>query len=87
MKEEAKNKKPYIEATNAIVGDNNTGNYQGQDFEVLPQSQPMTSPSQKATQSDNTEAKMSKAQFIFWLFSAFVSGAAIAIAISSFLKK
>lgn len=80
-------KRPMVKATNAIIGNNNSGNNQGRDFEVLPQSQPTTNPNQNNDRPKSTEVNVSKAQFIFWLFTAFTTGAAIAIAISNFLKK
>ena len=63
---EADKNKPIIKGKNIIVGDNNSGNNQGRDFLVIPQSQPVTNPNQNATPIDMTEVKISKAQFIFF---------------------
>lgn len=79
--------RPTIKATNAIVGDNNTGNNQGRDFGGLPKTQPVANPSQNTGKNKNNDVNISKAQFIFWLFTTFTTGAAFAIALSNFLKK
>lgn len=71
----------------AIIGDNNKNNNQsGRDLSVFPHIQPDTSPTQNITNPKHTEVNMSKAQFIFWLFTAFGVGFMAAIAIMNFLK-
>ena len=84
-KRESQSRTGITVAGNALIGNNNSGNNVGQDFEVFPQIQPITSPSQYANQSSTHEVKVSKAQFIFWLFSAFASGIAVGIAITKYL--
>ena len=84
---EANKNKPIIKGKNVIVGDNNSGNNQGRDFVVLPQIQPDTNPNQNATPIDMTEVKISKAQFIFWLFTAFTAGIGVGYMIFNILNK
>ncbi len=84
---EAQKNKPIIKGKNVIVGDNNSGNNQGRDFAVFPQSQPETSPNQNATPIDMTEVKVSKAQFIFWLFTAFTAGIGVGYMVFNILNK
>ncbi|SOD97640.1 hypothetical protein [Spirosoma fluviale] len=85
-KREAELKNPLVKIDNSIFGNNNSGNNVGQDFEVFPQIQPETSPSQNAKPIATHEVKMSTAQFVFWLFSALVSGIGIGFAIAKTLS-
>ncbi|SOD80971.1 hypothetical protein [Spirosoma fluviale] len=85
-KRESESKIPMVKIDNSIFGNHNSGNNIGQDFEVLPQIQPETSPSQNEKPIATHEVKMSTAQFIFWLFSALIGGIGIGFTISKLLS-
>ena len=76
-----------INGENIIVGNNNTGNNQGRGLSVFPQIKPDTKPNQNATPIDITEVKISKAQFIFWLFTALTVGISIGYMVFNIINK
>ena len=82
-----RHKKPEMSIANSILGNNNSSNNVGQDFEVLPQSQPISNPSQNANQSKAHKVEIATGQFVFWLFSAFATGIGIGFAIANYLHK
>lgn len=59
-----------IVGDNAVIGNNNSNLNQGHNLGLLNSNKPVENLKEK----DVTEIKMSKAQFIFWLFTAFTSG-------------
>jgi hypothetical protein len=82
-------RQPHIKVDgNAIIGNNNSNNSLNHGLlrSDLPHSQPITKPNQKNDQPKQTEVNTSKAQLIFWLFSAFATGIAITIAVLNFIK-
>ena len=82
-----RHKKTEMNISNSILGNNNAENTVGQDFSVLPTSQPTNEPNQKLNKKPKTQVEMSIAQFIFWLLSAVIFGITIGYNVFSTLKK
>lgn len=78
-------KKSLINVTgnNTVIGNNNSNLNQGHNLEFLDLNKSVKNLQEK----DITEVKMSKSQFIFWLFTAFTSGIAFSYMIFNILKK
>jgi predicted transcriptional regulator len=71
-----------IVGDNAVIGNNNSNLNQGHKLGLLDSKKPVENLKEK----DVTEIKMSKAQFIFWLFTAFTSGIGVSYMIFNILK-
>lgn len=68
---------------NAVIGNNNSKLNQGHNLRLLDSNKPV----ENLQKVDITEVKMSKSQFIFWLFTAFTSGIGVSYMIFNILKK
>lgn len=80
-----RHKKHENSISNSIFGNNNTGNNVGQDFEI--KKQPDTDTAKNSVTSSKHEVKMAIAQFIFWLFSALLTGVGIGFTLVNYLHK